>query len=88
MTTQSTPFRSLKHQLRSPHHQASNHLCQVFTDFTSLMRTVYVYTRRLKRFYAALMVCVASLLFVIIWPAAGGDTVGSISNSGRLLQIM
>ena len=37
--------------------------------------TVYIYACRLKRFYGALLVCLASLLFVIIWPAAGGDAV-------------
>ena len=40
-----------------------------------LRLTVYVYACRLKRFYVALLVFVASFLFIIIWPAAGGEAV-------------
>jgi hypothetical protein len=36
---------------------------------------VYVYSCRFNRFYAALLMILLSLLFIIIWPAAGGDAV-------------
>lgn len=36
---------------------------------------VYVYSCRFNRFYAAVLMSILSVLFIIIWPAAGGDTV-------------
>ena len=36
---------------------------------------VYVYSCRFNRFYAATLMSILSLLFIVIWPAAGGDTV-------------
>ena len=40
---------------------------------------VYTYSARFKRFYLALSSTVATLLFVIIWPSAGGDNVSHIA---------
>ena len=71
----------------SPHrHQASTNQHHVLTRAALLIydvyyctcTLVYVYSWRFNRFYAAVLMCVVSLLFIIIWPAAGGDTVCTI----------
>ena len=46
--------------------------------YKSTCTLVYVYSCRFNRFYVALLMCVISLLFIIIWPAAGGDRVRTV----------
>jgi len=45
--------------------------------FVCFLPAVYSFSTRFKRFYLALASTAVTLLFIVIWPSAGGDNVST-----------